>query len=474
MRVPTNHPTARQSPTVLLDDAAWLAKNKFNSITTIDTTIQALLSKFTQHFRFYLFFIFSTYFFCYSPVRLTILGSFPKLTIISSPAKKVDTETYTTSAGFLLRLLVDEHHVCLVAVAKPLPEPPSLPTRFSPGAPPPSLDMPPSKSPFLVAGQSGQVGLSFFRKHSSKLAPLTHSNRLLVEATAPRSFGVGGDSSSSLEDETEIQQQDNLCEAAKLASTSKTEQSSPETIAEEEDEGDDVAVFQGFKLPETYNEKDEEEEEVSISPKQDSVLAGPTHDVAPPRAIRIMGAPPLNGMPIDSETILGVASARIKVVQRSEGDDAFGKSEALDSSWPGLDPKGEKSMVTREVHIITLSVLPGERGQGLGARLLDHLLDECKRRTAGPRIHLASGSNTFNESGTAPRVHENAPMRTFLEVHPTNTLAIRLYQSRQFTKVEGSKGVVKHYFRGDNRIPNSIRVKVGGSDAIRLERFDFK
>lgn len=131
-------------------------------------------------------------------------------------------------------------------------------------------------------------------------------------------------------------------------------------------------------------------------------------------------------------------------------------------------------MVTREVHIITLSVLPGERGQGLGARLLDHLLDECKRRTAGPRIHLASGSNTFNESGTAPRVHENAPMRTFLEVHPTNTLAIRLYQSRQFTKVEGSKGVVKHYFRGDNRIPNSIRVKVGGSDAIRLERFDFK
>jgi ribosomal protein S18 acetylase RimI-like enzyme len=152
----------------------------------------------------------------------------------------------------------------------------------------------------------------------------------------------------------------------------------------------------------------------------------------------------------------------------------FGKSERLDSSWPGLDPKGEKSMVTREAHIITLSILPGERGQGLGARLLDHLLDECKRRTAGPRIHLASGSTSFNETKTAPRVHENAPMRTFMEVHPSNASAIALYKSRNFHQVEGSRGVVKHYFRGDNRIPNAIRVKVGGSDAIRLERFDYK
>lgn len=376
---------------------------------------------------------------------------------------KVDAETYNTSAGFLLRLLVDEHHVCLVAVAKPLPEPPSLPSRFSPAAPPPSLDMPPSRSPFLVAGQSGHVApKSSLRKHllhpSSRLAPLTHSSIVPIDATAPRSFGVGADSSSSAEED------EGLLEAVKLASEEKIGPSSEPVenaiaeVNEAEEEQDDA------NTPSTR----------SVSPDlhDQVVLAGPTHDVAPPRAIRVMGAPPLNRMPTDSETVLGVASARIKVVQRSETDDAFGKSEALDSSWPGLDTKGTKSMVTREAHIITLAVLPGERSQGLGARLLDHLLDECKRRTAGPRMQ--SSSNLSHEDGLAPRIHENAPLRTFLEVHPTNTQAIDLYKSRNFSQVEGSKGVVKHYFRGDNRIPNHIRVKVGGSDAIRLERFDFK
>ena len=386
----------------------------------------------------------------------------------------MDKETYTTSAGFLLRLLVDEHHVCLVAVAKPLPEPPSLPSRFSPGAPPPSLDMPPSKSPFLVAGQRSHLASRrCVPPLASKLAVVSHPGNLLAEATAPRSFGAGAGSSSSMdsdgdeEDERGSRQQESLFDAAKAASTFMTGESSPEVIAEEDEE---AVLIDG----------EEEGGELDLhtgpptSPDLHNVLAGPTHDVAPPRAVRVMGAPPLNGLPRDAETILGVASARIKVVQRSEGDDMFGKTESLDSSWPGLDPKGEKSMVTREAHIITLAVVPGERGQGLGARLLDHLLDECKRRTAGPRIHLASGSTSIEEKDTAPRVHENAPMRTFLEVHPINTAAIDLYHSRHFHRVEGPKGIVKHYYRGDPRIPDAVRVRVGGADAIRLERFDFK
>lgn len=302
----------------------------------------------------------------------------------------------------------------------------------------------------------------------SKLAPLAHSSRLPVEATAPRSFGVGANSSSSVEDEEESALQDSLFEAAKKSSENRTKATSTsDPIAEEGEEAQ----------AEMQDEETAPGSSRSPSPVSEShsVLAGPTHDVAPPRAIRVMGAPPLNGMPRESETILGVASARIKVVQKSQTDDAFGKSEALDSSWPGLDPQGEKSMVTREAHIITLAILPGERSQGLGARLLDRLLDECKRRTAGPRMFQASDSNlTQEQQDLAPRMHENAPLRTFLEVHPTNTSGINLYKSRGFAQVEGSKGIVKHYFRGDNRIPNHIRVKVGGADAIRLERFDYK
>jgi ribosomal protein S18 acetylase RimI-like enzyme len=285
---------------------------------------------------------------------------------------------------------------------------------------------------------------------------------------APRSFGVGTDSSSSsMEEDEEEEVGEDVDEADKVAlvSDSTKEKVTMHPVLS--------SIAEGHRLSLSRPTMSSQ----SAGGASSIVLAGPTHDVAPPRAIRVMGAPPLNGLPIESETILGVASARIKVVQRSEGDDIFGKSESLDSSWPGLDPKGEKSMVTREAHIITLSIIPGERGQGLGARLLDYLLEECKRRTAGPRIHLATGSNTLHEDtaeGTAaPRVHENAPMRTFLEVHPSNKSAVALYHSRNFRQVEGSKGVVKHYFRGDNRIPNFIRVQVGGSDAIRLERFDF-
>ncbi len=42
-------------------------------------------------------------------------------------------ETYASTASFLLRLLVDDRHVCLVAVAKPIPEPAApLPAALDP------------------------------------------------------------------------------------------------------------------------------------------------------------------------------------------------------------------------------------------------------------------------------------------------------------------------------------------------------
>lgn len=369
--------------------------------------------------------------------------------------------------------------------------------------------MPVSKSPFLLAGrntatthlnrQNGADRLPSATVLASRAIPATHADVLLHDAPAPRSFGAGPDSeatASSVEmsDGEERMRQESLFEAAKAA-TYVTGDTSPPDIADNMSDVMEAVAEEDHEAMMSESESATHAPPAAASPMRGpshrkssssttrgSVLAGPTFDVAPPRAIRVMGAPPLGGMPPDSEMILGVASARIKVVQRTVDDfhaQASGwtlggppSSHAKDSSWPGLDPKGERSMVTREAHIMTLSVVPGERGQGLGARLLDLLLEECKRRTAGPRIHLAAGSNTLNESGAQPRAHENAPMRTVLEMHPSNTAAMQLYRSRNFRQVPGSKGVIKHFFRGDQRIPSSVRLKVGGSDGIRMERID--
>lgn len=432
------------------------------------------------------------------------------LSSFSLSFQQVDTDTYTTSAAFLLRLLVDEHYVCLVAVAKPLPEPPALPRTMSPRPPPPSLDMPATRAPVLLAGRTAT------NTRQNRL-PIVPGQRLVTNAhhggindgtPAPRSFGIGPDSEtnpSSSEGDEDRMQQDGLFEQAHVASTYTTGKTSPpiddsssgrmEAVVEEEDQDhqmdEDIAISetedQGKRKPESHGISSPRTEiaaaatgsrrKSSSSTVRASVLAGPTFDVAPPRAIRVMGAPPLGGMPLESETILGVVSARIKVIQRAADD--FGSGNGWtgdkDASWPGLDPKGDRSIITREAHIMTLSVSPGERGQGLGARLLDLLLEECKRRTAGPRIHLATGSNTFSEeaiTSAPPRAHQDAPMRTVLEMHPSNEAAMQLYKKRNFNQVPGNKGTVKHFFRGDQRIPSSIRLRVGGSDAIRMERFD--
>lgn len=435
--------------------------------------------------------------------------------------EKIDTESYTTSAAFLLRLLVDEHYVCLVAVAKPLPEPPSLPMKVPPRCPPPSLDFSMNRIP--PSGRNAATA-QFVRNNSAlqtSAHPITSplASAYVHDAPAPRSFGVGPDSdtasaNTSETSDEERRRQSSLFEAAKAASTNVTgDTSSPEGGNSDDVEMDDLAEDRDAGGMEVVPEEDEGEGNTvvnsldedskhgtnhvpghgspalrdrrkpsSSTSNRSSVLAGPTFDVAPPRAIRVMGAPPLGGVPPESETILGVAAARIKVVQRAEDEWGGGSglagpapSETKDSSWPGLDPQGERSRVTREAHILTLSVLPGERGQGLGTRLLDLLIDECKRRTAGPRIHLAPGSNTVEEGNAdsaPPRAHQDAPMRTVLETHPSNAPAMALYTHKGFHQVPGNKGIVRHFFRGDQRIPSSIRLKVGGSDAVRLERFD--
>lgn len=330
------------------------------------------------------------------------------------------------------------------------------------------------------------------------------SHQHVPEATAPRSFGAGPNSSSSnsIDDEAVMSEDedDDLFESRRPANLHLKGTKSPREafgkrmlVLQGEDCGDvEPTTDTEMTSPPRESELQAMQESASKSKSSKSpvmhadrlrrpsggrssnsaaffksVLAGPTHDVAPPRAVRVMAAPPPNGLPRDTETILGVASARIKVVARAHDDDIFSASGKA-GAWPGIESSNhEQSKVTREAHIITLSVNPMERGQGLGARLLDHLLEECKRRTAGPRKVTAEGTA---EEGR--RQHDDAPMRTFLEVHPSNSAALGLYETRGFKKIQGRKGVIKGFYRGDARIPASVRLQVGGADAIRLERLD--
>ncbi|PWN39856.1 hypothetical protein IE81DRAFT_256425 [Ceraceosorus guamensis] len=195
-----------------------------------------------------------------------------------------------------------------------------------------------------------------------------------------------------------------------------------------------------------------------------TVLAGPTNSVAPPRAVRVMAAPPPGGLfNTDAETILGVASAKISTK-------AVPPSYAGGDLWPGIDSAPAQVMPHLEAHVLTLAVAHSERGQGLGARLLDALLKEAKAKAvalaAKPRRR---GSNQNRSAPTTEQLMAE-PMHTTLEVHPANSGALALFQSRQFHRVEGARGTLPRYFQGDWRIPLEERQKIGGTDAWVLER----
>lgn len=82
-----------------------------------------------------------------------------------------------------------------------------------------------------------------------------------------------------------------------------------------------------------------------------------------------------------------------------------------------------------EAHVLNICVAEGDRGRGLGSRLLQHLLDQA--RAAGARD-------------------------VFLEVRPSNTVAINLYRARGFSQV----GIRRGYYQA-----------VGGrEDAVVLRR----
>ena len=263
-------------------------------------------------------------------------------------------DTYTTSASFLLRLLVDDRHVCLVAQAKPLPTPElPLPQAQAQAQAAPSVSASVSVSP----GSESTLSDSLFSRHAD------------TELTSP-----------------------SVAPAPAPAPAHELEPDSPGCI---------------YHLP------------------------GPAVDLPPPAVTRTLGPPPPKGASRSPDTILGVISAHVAPVRPP--------TEILldDHPSPASPPKQV------DAHILTVAVAPAERGQGLGARLLDSLL-----------------------AALPPRV-----TRTYLEVHPSNHSALALYNSRGFARVPGDAGTKRSFYRGDPRIPLSERLKPNGTDAWVLERF---
>ena len=209
---------------------------------------------------------------------------------------------------------------------------------------------------------------------------------------------------------------------------------------------------------------------IDTPPIPQLVLEGPEF-IAPPPAKRVMAVAPPKGKVQDSEVILGVASATI-AYRHPTPEDLFS-----DSSINICGPEELDRSECSTIHVLTLSILPAERSQGLGGKLLDELLSRAKARLQmqhmlAKRRKAAISAREGSSNASGKEAEEGAPkVRAFLEVHPSNTRAIELYERKGFTNPAGSSGVKKGFYRGDERIPSRIRLHPGGRDAWVFERW---
>lgn len=389
---------------------------------------------------------------------------------------KVDTEHYVTSAAFLLRLLFDESYVCVVAVAKPLPEPEApltIPYQAPsvPECPPPSMDIPASSAAYFFTG-NGITSHSPLLKPLGQPAPPADSMRVgrktRFSAAPPSSLGrvspiLGAmpeedEDASSLE-ESDIASQDD----------DSSPRSSSASLSPRDSRGATSLFSTSSRDAPAYARASEATGSTSMSgsssvacsglvPNRDCMtilashhdilLVGPTNEVAPPRALRVM-VPPAPGASPEMETVLGVASASVHI------------RPATESLWGDADEEATKPR--KEIHLLTLAVARAERGLGLGGRLLESVMEEANRRNIGTAYRAQMGRRY-----TAASIGSTfGPTRTYLEVHSESSHALGLYTKRGFSISDRLRG----YFRGDARIPTEVRSMPGGSDALLLERF---
>lgn len=79
---------------------------------------------------------------------------------------------------------------------------------------------------------------------------------------------------------------------------------------------------------------------------------------------------------------------------------------------------GVLSFAANEAHILNIGITPNRQGQGLGRKILQHLLDRAKIQGA---------------------------IEVFLEVRPSNTVALSLYNKFNFIEI----GIRKEYYPAD-------------------------
>jgi len=85
---------------------------------------------------------------------------------------------------------------------------------------------------------------------------------------------------------------------------------------------------------------------------------------------------------------------------------------------------GLVSIAVGEAHILNISVDPAQQGQGIGRRMLQHLIDTARGRAE----------------------------TVFLEVRPSNTVAIALYEDMGFNEI----GIRKGYYPAENGREDAI------------------
>ncbi|KAE8214119.1 hypothetical protein CF327_g2434 [Tilletia walkeri] len=401
--------------------------------------------------------------------------------------KSPGRETYTMSAGFLLRLLVDEKHVAVVAVKRPIPAPESpLPSdlansihsRFPSNVPSPSRMTPNLRVPSALSRQNNGRGNMYevARSSSSLDAEADEDGEDGdgdEEEDVRSDAGEGSRSPSSFSSSAdEVSPRTEFTRATSLSDRENEQASANTTIAAVETaairsaapmpprtEDQSALPAHGMTLPphalpqsdSTFYERDADK----------PFLAGPL-PVAPPLAVRVMAAPPPGhrlrsaaaaaAMLEGAENVVGVATAQLTTTE-----------PLANELWPGLDADdtSARGAAVEQAHVLTLSVAPDERSQGLGARLLERLLEECRIRI---------GHNSLRRPESISISGRAKSMRAMVECHPSNERAIGLYKAAGFVRVEGPQGTRKNFYRGDDRIPLAYRLRVGGTDAHVYER----
>ena len=344
--------------------------------------------------------------------------------------------------------MVDENYVAVVAVAKPLPVPAALP---------PSLSFDTSDlreeeaSPDTQLTPSPGAPRSHREDWKGKLLPPSIVSR--SDVSAPASTSLRASSYSDKQSESGPDDK-GVAQTEMTGATSVPMGGSPESAAQGNVSNSDNARG-GAKSGAASALASRKTLPPSIIP--DLQLAGPEF-IAPPPTKRVMAVPPPKGWSIETETILGVASAI--VTYKHKTPESLWPDPSINICGPDELDRSESSTV----HVLTLSILPGERSQGLGGKLMDHLMEKAKAR-----LHLQHIANRRPTS--QPRYHPEPRIRAYLEVHPSNKRAIELYERKGFTKPEGSSGVKKGFYRGDERIPSRIRLSVGGRDAYVYEKW---